>query len=354
MTELTLKTADEHEWSQALTRLNAGQFLFQSWPWHSVLQQAYGLTIEHYLASDGQGAVKGALAVAPVRLPHESKYVSLPFSDFAGPVAVDDAALWATVQAFKKSKGEPPLIIRLCGNESLWQRDGAVVIREGYVHRIDLTQSEAQLRSKQSKGFIAAVNQAKRLNVEVRFDSSPEAFRRFWSIHAKLRRAKFQEIPQPIRFFNLLQEQFARQGKGGIVEAWQEGRCIAGILYLIAGDWVYYKFASSTLEALSCRPNNLLLWRSMLEFRSRGLRAFDMGLIGSSEDYAGLRHFKRSCGADEFPLRFLFFNRNAADPAAAASWRSFLQGLTQTIAQDAELSEASVDQLSSVIYRWLI
>ncbi len=351
--QVTLRSVDPVEWINSLQVLQASNLLFQSIPWHQVLEKAYNFKIDRYIAVDEHGELLGAIASSPVALPSEYKHISLPFSDYAGPIGINSHSAQATFEAWLQKIGNDPAIVRLCG-ESFPSENNGTIIRQGYVHRIDLKQNEESLRKNLSKGFRAAIAQAERLNVEVRFDQSVDAFMRFWDIHSRLRREKFGEIPQPRRFFTLIAEEFALKGYGGVVEAWYGGTCIAGIVYLIVGNRVFYKFSASLLDRLDLRPNNLLMWRSMLKFRVDGLHQYDLGLTGASNAYAGLRQYKLGTGADELPLRFVGFNQSATSSASLESWKNFIGSLTKTIAENVNIDTQSLDSLAEIIYPMLL
>jgi CelD/BcsL family acetyltransferase involved in cellulose biosynthesis len=351
-TGVMLSRVGTNDWTPALEKLGGRDLLFQSVTWHRVLERTYGFDVERYLADDYQGRPVGAIATVRITLPHEIKHVSLPFSDYAGPVGCDLAAMNATLEGLHLHIGELPFTVRLAA-ENVNCAPDASVVRLGYVHRIDLHQSEQRLQERMSDLFRRNIRKAERSGVTIRFDSSVEAFLRFWNIHAALRRTKFQEIPQPRKFFEALADEFGGKGFGGVAEAWLGDRCVAGIVYLIAGRRVHYKFAASAADALQYRVNNLLLWRSVLNFQQQGFESYDLGLTGASTAYAGLRRYKQESGAEEMALRFVAFNRNETESPNALVWREFMQDLTHRIAGDPALGESSLDGLSESVYKFL-
>jgi len=77
-----------------------------------------------------------------------------------------------------------------------------------------------------------------------------------------------------------------------------DGTAIAGILFLIHGDTLYYKFNASI--DLTLRPNDLLIWSGMRLGRERGLSALDFGLSDTAQP--GLVRFKRKFATSERPI----------------------------------------------------
>lgn len=78
---------------------------------------------------------------------------------------------------------------------------------------------------------------------------------------------------------------------------------MAGAVYLIWGDTVYYKFGASLAEHLPLRPNDALHWALITWAHGRGLRALDWGL--SDLDQPGLCAYKRNWASVEGRIRTL-------------------------------------------------
>ncbi len=75
---------------------------------------------------------------------------------------------------------------------------------------------------------------------------------------------------------------------------------IAANVYLVCGNTLYYKFNTSSLEALSLRPNNLLFWEGIKLAKDRNLALIDMG--SSGWDQKGLILFKDHTGAQTMDI----------------------------------------------------
>ena len=97
-----------------------------------------------------------------------------------------------------------------------------------------------------------------------------------------------------------------------------DGRPVAGALYLVWQDTVYYKFGASQAEYLALRPNDALHWQLIRWAHDRGLRALDWGL--SDLDQPGLVAYKRKWASTRGPHPHA--QRGRAAPRAVGSGRA--------------------------------
>ena len=125
-------------------------------------------------------------------------------------------------------------------------------------------------------------------------------------MHALLRINKFNQIPQPSKFFEYIYYQYFKNNNGFVIHAYDlENNLIAGILFIISGDAAFYKFSASYLESLKYRPNNLLMDRLIKYCDERAINKLNLGYTGLSEGYEGLRQYKLHAGAKEYPRYLL-------------------------------------------------
>ena len=131
--------------------------------------------------------------------------------------------------------------------------------------------------------------------------SDKESLHEFYKMHAELRLNKFNEIPQPWKYFECIYNEYFTNNKGFVIHAYDPaGKLIAGILFIIDGDTAYYKFSASFLDALKYRPNNLLMDRLIQYCDEKGIKKLNLGFTGSSEIYHGMRKYKLHAGAKEY------------------------------------------------------
>ena len=83
------------------------------------------------------------------------------------------------------------------------------------------------------------------------------------------------------------------------------GEFIAGNVYLICDQTLYYKFNTSSLKTLNLRPNNLLFWEGIKLAKEKNLKEIDLGSSGTAQ--AGLILFKDHTGAQSSQITHLGF-----------------------------------------------
>ena len=104
--------------------------------------------------------------------------------------------------------------------------------------------------------------QSEKKSIQVKILPDKGNLHKFYDMHAMLRINKFNEIPQPWKYFECIYDEYFIQNKGGVIHAFDPGgNLIAGILFVIDGSKAYYKFSASYLDSLQYRPNNLLMDR---------------------------------------------------------------------------------------------
>ena len=149
---------------------------------------------------------------------------------------------------------------------------------------------------------------------------------------------KFGEVPQPREFFLNLHRIYLINDRGFLINAYDSNsNLVAGIMVLVEGDTAYYKFAASKLSALSMRPNNFLLDHLIAHLGELGIGKLNLGYTGSSLSYSGLRKYKLSAGANEYP-RYSVTTRNF-NLVNSEHIQSINRQVSTLIKENAELDE---------------
>ena len=158
----------------------------------------------------------------------------------------------------------------------------------------------------------------------VRQGRTLDDLRIFYRMHCHVRKSKYRLFAQPFSFFENLHAAFAPDDRIFVVLAEIDGAAVGGILFLVHGDTLYYKFNASTEAIL--RPNDLLVWTGMQLGRARGLSRLDFGL--SDPGQPGLVRFKQKFATEERTISLLqSIPPGYADERAEAAGR-VLQRLT--------------------------
>lgn len=315
--------------------------LFSSPSWIEALRATYGFTIKASAVFDGAGAAS-AIFFSEVDDLRGRRILSLPFSDYCDPL-VDDPAVWRRLVTPLLDLGAP---LRLrCLRNAVPLADPRLT-RTGTAlwHATDLQSTEAELWAALDPQARQNIRKAQRGGVTVRESDGLDDLRIFHRMHAHVRKAKYRLLAQPFAFFERLHAVFAPPRRLVVMLAEADGLPIAGILFLIHGDTLYYKFNAS-LE-LALRPNDLLAWSGMRLGQRLGLARLDFGLSDTAQP--GLVRYKRKFASEEREIALLQ-SASASDPPPAVQAAGQMLGrMTRMLTDERvpdELSLAAGDEL---------
>jgi hypothetical protein len=315
--------------------------LFSSPAWIEALRATYGFDFEAS-ALMRDGSARAAILFSRIDDMRGRRTLSLPFSDYCDPL-VDDAVAFQRLLAPLLALGAP---VRLrCLRNALPLADPRLT-RTGTAlwHGSDLARDEEAMWAGLDAQARQNIRRATRHGVAVRESDSLDDLRAFHRMHAHVRKTKYRLLAQPFALFESLHAAFAPAGRLVVMLAEAEGVPIAGILFLIHGDTLYYKFNAS-LE-LALRPNDLLAWNGMRLGRRLGLTSLDFGLSDTAQP--GLVRYKRKFATEEREIALLqWLPEGHAQPAADEAGRT-LGRLTRLLTDPGtpdELSRAAGDEL---------
>jgi CelD/BcsL family acetyltransferase involved in cellulose biosynthesis len=283
-----------------------GSSLFISPPWIRAVSDTYGFEPTARVALDAGGRPVAGLAWTDVRDLRGQRRVALPFGDRADPV-VADAQEWAAVAA-DALDGDLPFTLRCLDSSPAVADPRFTTTGEAAWHETPLDRTPDELFSAFRSQIRRNIAKAGRSGVEVVLSSEAEAVAEYHRLHVGLRKNKYRLLAQPLDFFQRIRTAFAPDDAVRTGLALVDGRPVAGAMYLVWGDTVYYKFGASAPEHLALRPNEALHWELIQWAVARGLRALDWGL--SDLDQPGLCAFKGRWASVEGRVRTL----NAGGP----------------------------------------
>lgn len=288
--------------------------VFHSPAWLRVLRDGYRLQPRAVLSGDGGFAWVEIDDVRGRRL------VSLPFTDFAGPIgSVDpDLVAEALAEAARRpapdsvSAGRVPLTARFLmadGFEFATEPDryrdrlgleevGRLAwhwadLRPGFEGSDDAGSVEDRLWSALASGARQNVRRSRRSGVTVEARSDLDAMAHYHRLHLGLRKAKYRLLSQPWSFFAALHSHFGPDRLRVVLARLDDKPDlgpVAGVILLRHGDWGYYKLNASTKDGWSARANDAVMWEAMVQARRWGCRWFDFGV--SDLDQPGLIRYK--------------------------------------------------------------
>ena len=192
--------------------------------------------------------------------------------------------------------------------------------------------------------FKSKVNKAKKLGLTARFNHQLSAIDDFYELYVDLRFTKFNIIPQPLSFFYAVHESYIKTKQGFTLEVLHDNHVIASAIILKHKNILYYKYSCSSSKHLSMAPNNLLM-HTLIEYaKGKGFDYVDLGLSELTNENAGLRAFKESCGGKQYPIHYLSVDNDKTTRA-----QNPLKKLTGTIVNK-RMSKEDTSALSEVIY----
>jgi CelD/BcsL family acetyltransferase involved in cellulose biosynthesis len=286
--------------------------------WFQVLQDTFGYRSAVIGCSDdGAGRLCGVLPLMEKRSLMAGSYLSsLPHTPLAGPVAADRRSLDALLSAATSRTDQTParwLQLRSMDSSLSGLGDGLSQLSWEAAYVMELPDDPERLRfgkSRNQASVLRAVRKAGRSGVVVRDASSVQDVRRWYNLYLETVRAHAVP-PRPFRFFQLMWEILAPQGRLRLLLAERSsgGRTelLAGSLYLLHGFTIIYAFNGRDHTQLQFRPNDAIHWKAITEACTSGFRRYDFGEVASSND--GLAHFKAKWGASPVPLYRYYYPR---------------------------------------------
>ena len=266
-----------------------GGSLFTSPPWMTAVGDTYGFQPTARVVVDASGAPRAGLAWTDVDDLRGARRIALPFCDRADPLVADQSD-WAAVAADALA-GDLPFRLRCLAASPAVADPRLTRTGEAAWHSTPLDRSlddlHAAFRSQTRRNIATAA----RSGVEVVLSSERDAVVELHRMHVGLRKRKYRLLAQPLEFFIQIWKAFAQDDGVRTALALIDGRPVAGALYLVWQDTVYYKFGASEPAHLPLRPNDALHWTLIQWAHARGLRALDWGL--SDLGQPGLVDYKR-------------------------------------------------------------
>ncbi len=307
--------------------------LFTSPPWITAVSDTYGFTPSARVMVDRSGSPRAGAAWIDVSDLRGQRRLALPFCDRGDPLVADLGA-WQAVAADAFTE-DVPLTLRCLDTSPAVEDPRFVMNGAAAWHATPLTRSLDDLHAAFRPQTRRNIATAERAGVEVVLSAESEAVREYHRLHVELRKRKYRLLAQPWEFFDRIWKAFSPADAIRTALAMVDGRPVAGALYLVWQDTLYYKFGASQAQFLPSRPNDSIHWHAIRWAHGRGLRMLDWGL--SDLDQPGLCRYKRGWASVEGRIRTL----NAGGPPRGR--RADVEETLSTITE--LLTEPSVPQV---------
>lgn len=291
-------------WCSYLQTTHSGS-IFNHPSWAQVIGETYGYRPFVIVLRNTEGAICAGIPLMEINSPFTGKrWVSLPFSDYCQPIADTPEALNELTAYIVAYSG----LNKINNLDLRWKYTDSSVLQHycGYViHEISLAENTSIMQSNIHDMHRRNIKLALNNGVQVFRGQSKEYLREFYKMHLQTRHR--QGVPvQPWKFFATIYEKILKKDMGFILLAYKENVCIAGAVFLYWHETLTYKYGASTLEGLSYRPNNLLMWKAIEWGCDNGYKRMDLGR--TSLNNIGLRTFKSRWGASETLLHYSTLN----------------------------------------------
>jgi hypothetical protein len=143
-----------------------------------------------------------------------------------------------------------------------------------------------------------AIGKVRKQGIEVRVADSEDDLRAWYRLYLETMRAHAVP-PRPYRFFSALWLELRPRGLVQLLlaERSEPGRrrALAGSIFLMLGQTVFYAFTGARTDDLRTRANDLIQWRAIRNAVEAGYRRYDLGEVSGGDE--GLVEFKKKWGA---------------------------------------------------------
>jgi hypothetical protein len=280
--------------------------------WLDVLVREYDRPAVCLACEDNGGRLRGILPLVRTRgLPFAGspatarRISSLPRTPVAGLLCSDDqstaALLGAAVDSVRGESGTR-LELKLAAPLPDGLGDGLACEPWRLSYTLDLPPQPDQIRFGDSRNhatIMRALRKAQRHGVQVRQAESALDLRTWYPLYVRTMQA--HGVPQrPYRLFEAAWDLLRPHGMLQLLlaELYSGGRrqLLAGSLFLMFGQTVFYAFNGCESDGRPLRANDLIHWQAISDACDTGYRHYDLGEV--VETQAGLHRFKSKWGAE--------------------------------------------------------
>lgn len=315
--------------------------------WTLCLGDSYRLPVDYYSARR-EGELRGLLAVAEIpALIGPRRFVSLPFSYAAGPLALDGSTAAALSQAvLERARERGVRRIELKSRGEYPAPAGFQRASRYSTYEIATEQGESAVWQQLHAGSTQrSIRKGRKAGVVVRRGETAED----WLLMAELeeRTSHGHGLPAPPRRFFV--EGCRRLQDAGLAQvylAFTSAGAPAAAITVWKGprSWIY-AFGASDPAHLEHRPNHMLIWTAIQDAIA-ARRRFDMGRAAPEQET--LVEFKRRWGGQAIPLAYDYWPTPAGLNIAARD-----RGPMAAVAAVWSRLPAGIARLGSGLYRYL-
>jgi len=298
--KLTVLEIDDKRWIRFVERV-PGALPFHHPSWARLIADCYGYRPFAVVLEDEDGIAAGIPVIETRSVLGRRRWISLPFTDYAPPLAKDERLVPSLVAELEVArKAERISVVEMRAPVA----DPHVRLQPaGVMHVLRLASDPASVfRTFQRTHVQQPIAKAEREAVAVRRGSSKDDLvHTFYELLLETRRRLGVPI-QPRRYFELLWERILAPGRGFVLLAYRNAIPVAGAVFLAWNGRIIYKYSASRREFWKLRPNNIVIWNAIQWGCENGFHTFDFGRTEPGNE--GLRSFKQGWGTAEMTLSY--------------------------------------------------
>jgi CelD/BcsL family acetyltransferase involved in cellulose biosynthesis len=303
--ECSLYNADEMRQWDDFVRTHPEGTPFHLHTWIKTIYESYGFEPYLYAVRNGIGEITSILPLFRVHsLITGTRLVSLPFTDFCGPLCAGEEEerelLVRVLETCGRDAGHIEMRSRLLGRGVF----ACELFYKRHVLRLSADAS-AVFNGFDKKTIQYSIRKAQKSGVEIREENCQSGMDEFFRLNRMTR--KKHGIPHQSRgfFANIYGNMFPDDG-AFLLLARSDSRVIAGGLFFRLNGTVYYKYNASDQHYLTDKkPNHLLTWHAIEKACREHCELFDFGR--TSPCNSGLIRYKEMWGAEARELPYCYY-----------------------------------------------
>ena len=320
MTRVILADATHRDAWERFVAVHPDAAPYHRWAWHTAIQLAYGFAPVPLMALRGGTAV-GVLPLVRLGLPGRHDWlISLPYCDFAGPLAEDKAV----GQRLEEHALDLARTQGMAGVEMRQEAPGAAATPK-VLMRLSLPGKSNELLSNFPAKLRSQIKKPQREGLRAA-SGGEELLEPFYKVFTK----NMRDLGSPthsLGWFREVIRGYGDKARVTVVYLPDGAACAAGIT-LVEGTRAFVPWASSLREHNRHNGNMLLYWSMLAQAAEAGLREFE---FGRSTPGQGTHQFKKQWGASELGLAWTRHQTAAQDerPVVAATGKQRLRPLAE-------------------------
>ena len=299
----TISLDQKNQWETLISVFKYSR-IFHSWNWAKTFADAYGHN-PVLICFGKDGIADFVLPVSEVKRPFgKSYFVSMPYSDFAGPLFKNSISDELWIKILEELDSDE---IEIRSDIQLFDISDK---SDFSTYRISLPSSLEEMQANlPSKSVRYPIRKARRDGFSVR-RGLYEDVSLFHHLMSITRRKHGLPTP-PLKFYQALYRNVIQPGNGTMYIAENlNGKPVASSLFLWHKEMGYYKYNASDRVASVGNANHLLLWEGVSEAIERKCSSFDLGRASSTNQ--GLIKFKKHWLGKEVVLQYVHVHSNSS------------------------------------------